>query len=32
MALHGRYPAGSFKASCIDKLIMEDAAQDGISL
>jgi hypothetical protein len=32
MALHGRYPAGSFKASCIDKLIMEEAAKDGISL
>jgi hypothetical protein len=31
MALHGRYPAGSFKASCIDKLMME-AAQEGIFL
>ena len=32
VALSGRYPAGSFKVSYIEKLLMEEAAQEGISL
>ena len=31
-ALGGRYPAGSFKASCIEKLSMEKDAQEDLSL